>query len=90
MLIPLARSAIYAKAEKGEVDHKKGRAWSPRPAPPVSCSLSLKSARDFEVSRCGERGEYRAIKGVPIINSMRCEKITPNAKTLKPRKKLGT
>ena len=40
------------------------------------------------VSRCGERGEYRAIKGVPIIKSVRCEKITPRVKNLKQRKKI--
>jgi hypothetical protein len=73
------------KRERGGRPQKKGELGPPDQLPPVSCSLSLKSARDFEVSRCGERGEYRAIKGVPIINSMRCEKITPTQKEARAR-----
>jgi hypothetical protein len=40
------------------------------------------------VSTYGERGEYRAIKGVPIINSMRCEKITPTCQDTEAAQKI--
>ena len=57
--------------------HKKGRAWSPRPAPPSpSCSGSLFSARDSLVSRDGERGRCRAMANQSVIIRLSCAKAT--------------
>jgi hypothetical protein len=74
---------IFAGLPRSFMAHKKRESLAPDLAPPSRRAVFPSSLRAISrVSRCGERGEYRAIKGVPIIKSMRCEKITPRAKNL--------
>jgi hypothetical protein len=74
---PPARSPTVLVEKSSDVGHKKRESRPPDRLPPSRAVFPSSLRAISEVSRYGERGEDRAIKGVPIINSMRCEKITP-------------
>ena len=69
---------------------KKRESLSPDQLPPSSCSFPSSLRAISTVSKFREHGKYRAVSHHPIIKSLRCEKITQHARSLKWKKKQGT
>jgi hypothetical protein len=73
-----ARASWFKLGKAGKIISKKRESLPPGPLPPSRRAAFPSSLRAISLgSRLSERGECRAIMGRPMINLLRCRKVTP-------------